>query len=125
MSRPKVYSACLRVVAAAPVEPGKAPVSSHELTCAYLSACLPAQTLAQLGATPAPIQVAMVSFPSGLDVPVLGPIENAGPVRARVGGPVNNNDSSIASAVLDRLLHHAETVIIEGPSYRMKDQIES
>ena len=36
-----------------------------------------------------------------------------------------NNDSTIASAVLDRLLHHAETVIVEGPSYRMKDQIES
>jgi len=36
-----------------------------------------------------------------------------------------NNDSTIASAVLDRLLHHAETVIIEGRSYRMKDQIES
>jgi DNA replication protein DnaC len=36
-----------------------------------------------------------------------------------------NNDSTIASAVLDRLLHHAETVLIEGSSYRMKDQIES
>lgn len=36
-----------------------------------------------------------------------------------------NNDATIASAVLDRLLHHAETVIIEGSSYRMKDQIES
>ena len=35
-----------------------------------------------------------------------------------------NNDSTLASAVLDRLLHHAETVPIEGPSYRMKDQIE-
>ncbi len=35
-----------------------------------------------------------------------------------------NNDSTIASAVLDRLLHHAETVLIEGPSYRMKDQDE-
>jgi DNA replication protein DnaC len=34
-----------------------------------------------------------------------------------------NNDSTIASAVLDRLLHHAETVVIEGASYRMKDQI--
>jgi DNA replication protein DnaC len=33
-----------------------------------------------------------------------------------------NNDSTIASAVLDRLLHHAETVVIEGTSYRMKDQ---
>jgi DNA replication protein DnaC len=36
-----------------------------------------------------------------------------------------NNDSTIASAVLDRLLHHAETVVIEGPSYRMKDQTEA
>jgi DNA replication protein DnaC len=36
-----------------------------------------------------------------------------------------NNDSTLTSAVLDRLLHHAETVIIEGRSYRMKDQIET
>jgi DNA replication protein DnaC len=35
-----------------------------------------------------------------------------------------NNDSTLASAVLDRLLHHAETVVIEGKSYRMKDQLE-
>lgn len=35
-----------------------------------------------------------------------------------------NNDATIASAVLDRLLHHAETVVIEGSSYRMKDQVE-
>ena len=34
-----------------------------------------------------------------------------------------NNDNTLASAVLDRLLHHAETVVIEGPSYRMKDQV--
>ena len=33
-----------------------------------------------------------------------------------------NNDSTIASAVLDRLLHHADTVVIEAASYRMKDQ---
>jgi DNA replication protein DnaC len=33
-----------------------------------------------------------------------------------------NNDSTLVSAVLDRLLHHAENVIIEGPSFRMKDQ---
>ena len=33
-----------------------------------------------------------------------------------------NNDSTLDSAVLDRLLHHAENVIIEGPSFRMKDQ---
>jgi DNA replication protein DnaC len=36
-----------------------------------------------------------------------------------------NNDSTLTSAVLDRLLHHAETVVIEGKSYRMKDQIEA
>ena len=35
-----------------------------------------------------------------------------------------NNDTTITSAVLDRLLHHAETVVIEGKSYRMKDRIE-
>jgi DNA replication protein DnaC len=36
-----------------------------------------------------------------------------------------NNDSMLTSALLDRLLHHAETVLIEGKSFRMKDQIES
>lgn len=35
-----------------------------------------------------------------------------------------NNDATITSAVLDRLLHHAETVIVEGKSYRMKDRID-
>ena len=34
-----------------------------------------------------------------------------------------NNDATLTSAVLDRLLHHAETVKIEGKSYRMKDRI--
>lgn len=33
-----------------------------------------------------------------------------------------NNDSTLTSALLDRLLHHAETVVIEGNSYRMRDQ---
>jgi DNA replication protein DnaC len=35
-----------------------------------------------------------------------------------------NNDSTLTSAILDRLLHHAETVVIEGKSYRMKDKID-
>ncbi len=35
-----------------------------------------------------------------------------------------NNDSTLTSAMLDRLLHHADTVIIEGKSYRMKEQVE-
>jgi len=36
-----------------------------------------------------------------------------------------NGDSTITSAVLDRLLHHAETILIEGSSYRMKDRLET
>ena len=35
-----------------------------------------------------------------------------------------NNDAVLTSALLDRLLHHAETVVICGKSYRSKDQIE-
>jgi DNA replication protein DnaC len=35
-----------------------------------------------------------------------------------------NNDAGITSAILDRLLHQAETVVIDGKSYHMKDQIE-
>jgi DNA replication protein DnaC len=35
-----------------------------------------------------------------------------------------NGDATLTSAVLDRLLHHAETVVVEGKSYRMKDQIQ-
>lgn len=33
-----------------------------------------------------------------------------------------NNDATITTAILDRLLHHCETVTIEGKSYRMKDK---
>jgi len=32
-----------------------------------------------------------------------------------------NQDSVMTSALLDRLHHHCEVVVIEGPSYRMKD----
>lgn len=38
---------------------------------------------------------------------------------------VFNNDATLASAALDRLLHRAETVVVEGRSYRMKDQIDN
>jgi DNA replication protein DnaC len=34
------------------------------------------------------------------------------------------NDAVLTSAVLDRIIHHCETVVIEGESYRMKDRIE-
>lgn len=35
-----------------------------------------------------------------------------------------NNDSTLTSALLDRLLHHTEAVVIEGKSYRMKEVAE-
>jgi DNA replication protein DnaC len=34
-------------------------------------------------------------------------------------------DSTLASVVLDRVLHHCEPVLLEGRSYRMKDRIET
>ena len=36
-----------------------------------------------------------------------------------------NNDSTLTSAILDRVLHHAETVVIEGKSFRMKDEADT
>jgi DNA replication protein DnaC len=36
-----------------------------------------------------------------------------------------NNDSTLTSALLDRLLHHAETVVIEGKSFRANEQTEN
>lgn len=35
-----------------------------------------------------------------------------------------NNDSTLTSALLDRLLHHAEVVLIEGKSFRSNGKIE-
>ena len=32
-----------------------------------------------------------------------------------------NNDSTVASAIVDRLLHHAVVIPIDGKSYRTKD----
>jgi DNA replication protein DnaC len=38
----------------------------------------------------------------------------------RQWGSVMNQDNTLASALIDRLGHHAEIVVIEGKSYRMK-----
>jgi DNA replication protein DnaC len=38
---------------------------------------------------------------------------------------VFNTDSTLTSALLDRLLHHAESVVIESRSYRMRDHSET
>jgi DNA replication protein DnaC len=35
-----------------------------------------------------------------------------------------NNDSTLTSALLDRLLHHTETTVIQGKSYRMKEIVK-
>jgi DNA replication protein DnaC len=35
-----------------------------------------------------------------------------------------NNDSTLTSAILDRVLHHADTVVIEGKSFRIKDEVD-
>lgn len=35
------------------------------------------------------------------------------------------NDATVTAAVLDRITHHCETVIIEGQSYRMKGRIDT
>jgi len=34
-----------------------------------------------------------------------------------------DNDSTLTSAILDRLLHHGQVSVIDGKSYRMKDRI--
>jgi DNA replication protein DnaC len=36
-----------------------------------------------------------------------------------------NNDATLTTAILDRLVHHCETITVEGKSYRMKDKAES
>jgi DNA replication protein DnaC len=36
-----------------------------------------------------------------------------------------NNDSTLTSAILERLLHHAETILIEEKTYRMKGEVEA
>lgn len=35
-----------------------------------------------------------------------------------------NNDATLTSAILDRVLHHSHTITIQGKSYRMRDKIE-
>ena len=40
------------------------------------------------------------------------------------GGPSTNDDATLTSALLDRLLDHVETVLIEGKSYRSQDHAE-
>ncbi len=54
-----------------------------------------------------------------------GPIILTGNRAFKDWPKVFNNDNTVTSAVLDRLLHHSEVIVIEGGSYRMKDRIEN
>ena len=38
---------------------------------------------------------------------------------------VLGNDEMITKAILDRILHHSHCFNIDGPSYRLKDKIDS
>ena len=35
-----------------------------------------------------------------------------------------NNDSTLTSAILDRVLHHSQTITLQGTSYRMRAPLE-
>ena len=42
------------------------------------------------------------------------------PFRER--GKLFDVDNTVATALIDRLMHHGEGIVIEGPSYRMRDK---
>ena len=46
----------------------------------------------------------------------------SGAWESGLGGRIGR---AITAAVLDRLLHHGHTVVLEGTSYRMKDRTEN
>lgn len=52
-----------------------------------------------------------------------GPLVITSNLAYKQWAKIFNHDATLTSAVLDRLLHHAETVTLEGRSYRMKDQL--
>ena len=39
-------------------------------------------------------------------------------------GAILDVDNTLATALIDRLMHHGEAIVIKGKSYRMKDKIE-
>ena len=42
------------------------------------------------------------------------------PFRER--GKILDVDNTLATALIDRLMHHGEEIVIQGDSYRMKDK---
>ncbi len=57
----------------------------------------------------------------GRDLPTL--LTTNRPYKQWAG--IFNNDATLTSALLDRLLDHVETVVIEGKSYRGQAHVES
>jgi DNA replication protein DnaC len=37
-------------------------------------------------------------------------------------GTILDVDNTLATALIDRLMHHGEAIVIQGSSYRMKDR---
>lgn len=37
-------------------------------------------------------------------------------------GAILDVDNTLATALIDRLMHHGEAIVIQGKSYRMKDR---
>jgi DNA replication protein DnaC len=54
----------------------------------------------------------------------LSPVALISAAQVRQPPSIFDNDAVLTSALLDRLLHHAETVLIEGRSFRSKDKVE-
>ena len=40
----------------------------------------------------------------------------------REWGTLFDADNTLATALIDRLMHHGEAIVIQGDSYRMKDK---
>jgi hypothetical protein len=52
-------------------------------------------------------------------------VSRSRPVRREAGPSWHTLDHRLTSALLERLLHHAEAVIIEGKKSLLEDQIET
>jgi hypothetical protein len=53
------------------------------------------------------------------------PSDEGGSVHARrgwTGRPLFDVDNTLATALIDRLMHHGEALVIKGDSYRMRDK---
>lgn len=61
--------------------------------------------------------------------PGYGQVAAQTPYKEQVPAPVEwgqvFGDEVLATAILDRLLHHCEVVPINGPSYRLKNRLQA